>query len=244
MTNRYIFRYAIILVIIVAVILSAAATLLHPYQQKNENSEKMMNILIAADIQDVNTENVQQLFEKYCSDMLVIDSQGKVIDECTDTDKTSCKAFKISMKDELYKKSKGEAYQLPLYIINNQGNNIYVLPLQGNGLWGQIWGYIALSSDFNTVIGAVFDHKSETPGLGAEIATPHFENQFKGKTIFQNGQFVSISVVKGGIALLPDTQQQHSVDAISGGTITSTGVNDMIKNVLNLYLPYISTLHE
>ena len=96
-----------------------------------------------------------------------------------------------------------------------------------------------MTSDFQNVVGVVFDHKSETPGLGAEITTEKFRSQFQGKTIFSDGKFVSVDVVKGGVANLAADLQKHSVDAISGGTITSQGVNNMIENVLGSYLPYI-----
>ena len=96
-----------------------------------------------------------------------------------------------------------------------------------------------MTSDFQNVVGVVFDHKSETPGLGAEITTERFRNQFQGKTIFSDGKFVSVKVVKGGVANLAADNQKYSVDAISGGTITSQGVNNMIENVLGSYLPYI-----
>ena len=112
---------------------------------------------------------------------------------------------------------------LPLYIIDNQ---ISVLPMHGNGLWGPIWGYIGLSEDFSTVVGAVFDHKSETPGLGAEITTDDFRSQFSGRKMQHNGDNLSVEV-----------------DAIAGATRTSDGVNNMIKNVLEAYKPYIER-HE
>ena len=110
------------------------------------------------------------------------------------------------------------------------------MPLRGKGLWGPIWGYIALKNDFNTIAGAVFDHKGETPGLGAEINTTEFEQKFLNKQIFdQNENFVSVKVIKGIVK--PD--DLHSVDAISGGTITSKGLEDMIFNGLSSYLPFI-----
>jgi len=235
MKDSYIFRYIIIIVVIVSVLLSGAALLLQPYQQNNINNEKKMMILKAAGIENVATEN----FDKYCKKMIVINSKGNVVDEAT-SDFTKCKAFKINMKDELYNKANGKDYQLPIYFISTENGKVNVVPLQGAGLWGAIWGYIGLTDDFHTVAGAVFDHKSETPGLGAEITTEKFQRQFRGKVIFQNGQFVSINVQKGGIAVLPADVQKHSVDAISGGTITSHGVNYMIKNVLESYLPYIN----
>ena len=235
MKDSYIFRYIIIIVVIVSVLLSGAALLLQPYQQDNINNEKKMMILKAAGIKDATTES----FDNYCSKMIVIDPQGNVTDEAM-SDYTKCKAFKINLKDELYNKANGKDFSLPMFIINDNGRQVNVVPLQGAGLWGPIWGYLGLSSDYQTVVGAVFDHKSETPGLGAEITTEKFQRQFPGKVIFQDGQFVSINVQKSGIAVLPEDVQRHSVDAISGGTITSHGVNDMIKNVLESYLPYIN----
>ena len=231
MNNRYIFRYAAILVIIVAALLSGAAVLLGPYQQRNKDNEKMCNILNAAAIPNVSNENAQALFDKHCMQMLLLDGKGNVVDD-------SGKAFNANLKQELYNKEQGNEYSLPLFVINNGTQNINVIPLQGNGLWGAIWGYIAIADDCNTVVGANFDHASETPGLGAEITTEKFQQQFQGKTIMKDGQFVSIKVQKGGIITLPETDRTHAVDAISGGSITSKGVDEMINKVLSCYLPY------
>lgn len=174
MSDRYIFRYIIILVIIVSVLLSGAAMLLHPYQKRNEENEKYTNILKAAGIQEVNKKNVAQLFKQHCT----IIHEG----------------------------------DLPYYIIDDQ---ITVIPMQGNGLWGPIWGYIGIAADGKTIVGAVFDHKSETPGLGAEITTDDYQNQYKGKTIGEK------------------------IDAIAGATRTSKGVEEMIERTLKQYLSYL-----
>ena len=124
---------------------------------------------------------------------------------------------------------------MPLYISNIDGSEKYIIPLRGTGLWGPIWGYISLENDMNTVYGAVFDHKAETPGLGAEINRDFFEKPFNGKRIFDlQGDFVSIAVVKGGAK----ENDYHGVDGISGGTITSDGVTAMLKERLDKYLPY------
>ena len=237
MKDRYIFFYITVLTVIVAILLSAAALVLQPYQQANINNEKMMNILQAADV-NVEGANVQELFDKDCVKMMLVDAKGEVVEECTN-DFTKFRAFSMNLKDELYKRDNGQDFVLPIIVINNGKENVNVIQLQGAGLWGPIWGYIGMSSDFQNVVGVVFDHKSETPGLGAEITTPRFRDQFKGKTIFSGGEFVSIDVVKGGVANLASDLQKHSVDAISGGTITSNGVNNMIENVLGSYLPYI-----
>ena len=107
---------------------------------------------------------------------------------------------------------------LPLYLVNG---SITVLPMKGNGLWGPIWGYLAIAPDGKTVIGAKFDHKSETPGLGGEITTEKFQNQFLGKQFMSNGRMVPIEV-----------------DAISGATKTSNGVKEMIDKTMQMYSPY------
>ena len=195
MSDRYIFRYIIILVVIVSVLLSGAAMLLKPYQDMNVKNEQRINILKAAGITGVDNKNAEQLYQQHCTAELLVDENGNIADDG----------------------------KLPVYIIDNQ---ISVFPMTGNGLWGPIWGYIGLSDDFSTVVGAVFDHKSETPGLGAEITTEGFQRQFSGKEMKKDGDNLSVEV-----------------DAIAGATRTSDGVKDMIKNVLEAYKPYIER-HE
>ncbi len=238
-SNGYIFRYAAILVIVAAALLSLAAMLLKPYQDKNIAIEKMGGILASAKVEGVETANTIKAFNQFVVEELVVDKDGNA-EPYKDGKMEDGPAFKIDMKKELYKMSKGNAYHLPVYVVNKDGETIYILPLRGTGLWGPIWGNIALKDDFNTIIGVTFDHKGETPGLGAEITTSAFKDQFVGKKIFHDdGSFMSVMVVKGGAKKLPEDMQIHGVDAISGGTITSNGVNDMIHDVLTVYLPFI-----
>lgn len=105
--------------------------------------------------------------------------------------------------------------ELPLYLVND---SISVVPMQGKGLWGPIWGYVAIAPDGKTILGANFDHKSETPGLGGEITTEKFQSQFKGKQIASDGYYVPVEF-----------------DAITGATRTSNGVKEMIDNTMKLY---------
>lgn len=239
-TNGYIFRYAAILVIIAAALLSSAAMLLKPFQEKNMAIEKMGGILASGDIKDIDTKQTISMFNKYVTQAIVVDKDGKVVENYDGNSMQESKAFAVDMKKELYKKSKGENFELPIYIIEKDGKKVYIFPMRGVGLWGPIWGNIALESNLNTVVGVTFGHKGETPGLGAEITTPMFTSQFVGKELFNKaGDFTSIMVVKGGAKTLPQSEQMHAVDAISGGTITSHGVDDMIENVLSSYLPYI-----
>ncbi|MDA3943759.1 MAG: NADH:ubiquinone reductase (Na(+)-transporting) subunit C [Bacteroidetes bacterium] len=239
-SNAYIFRYAGVMVILVAAILSSAAMFLKPMQERNEAVDKMQSILSAAGIENVTTENAIELFNNYITDMIVVDNEGNIVDDFKGDGKENSEAFKLNLKEQLYNKSVNKDFKLPLYVLEKDGQKINIIPLRGVGLWGPVWGNIALKNDFNTVVGVTFSHKSETPGLGAEIETPEFERQFPGKTIFNDqGEFVSIGVIKGGVSNFPLDVQRHKVDAITGGTITSNGVNDMIQNVLESYVPYI-----
>jgi len=127
---------------------------------------------------------------------------------------------------------------LPVFVCRNDDGALkYILPVYGAGLWGAIWGYVSFDDDGNTVYGAIFDHKGETPGLGAEIAGPKFAGQFINKHVFERGRFVSIQVIKGGAGV----NNLHGVDAISGGTLTSRGVEDMLKDCLSEYKAFLET---
>ena len=109
-----------------------------------------------------------------------------------------------------------------------------VLPVYGAGLWGPIWGYVALEKDMNTISGIIMAHKGETPGLGSEIATSKYQSKFLGKTIFEGDQFVSVKLRKGGAQ-----DPAHEVDAVSGGTKTSDGVTAMLFDSFSHYLPLL-----
>lgn len=238
-SNAYIFRYAAIMVVVVAAVLSSAATFLKPMQQRNQAIDKMQSILAAAGKQDVSVEDAIEVFNGHITNMMVIDQDGNVLADYSGDEKQNSEAFNLNLKTELFNKSQNRPYRLPLYVIDKQGDKTYIIPLLGAGLWGPVWGNIAIKSDFSTVTGVTFDHKSETPGLGAEINTNMFQDQFKGKQLLgPDGKFVSVQVVKGGVSNFPVDQQKHKVDAISGGTITSNGVNDMIENVIESYVPF------
>ena len=248
MSNSYIFRFAVIMVVLVAAVLTAVATLLKPMQEANKNAEKMQAILSSANINVERSESIdtynKQLLAEY-----TINQEGEIVstykggEEAADAPD---RAFNINMKkllDELKRYKKGnlsEPPDFPMYVLEGrEEDSLFIIPVRGKGLWGPIWGYLAMKKDMNTVVGASFDHDGETPGLGAEINTDEFSDQFKGKKLFnEKGEFVSIDVVKGGVDN-SSVPPEHGVDAISGGTITSNGVSDMIKDVIENYLPFI-----
>jgi len=240
-SNSYVFRYAAIMVIVVAAVLSSVAMLLKPAQDKNVAVLKMRSILAAANI-EATAENAIELFDKYIVEEDALSPHGDVIGiyRSQKIEKGDIRPFEINLKEEFYKQSKGQDFEIPLYIAEVNGKRIYIFPLLGRGLWGQIYGNLALEDDFKTVAGSMFGHDKETPGLGAEIENTEFEVQFIGKKIFDdNGNFTSIKVLKGASKILTPEQLVHGVDAISGGTITSNGVSDMLQSNLTNYLEFI-----
>ncbi|MDO9261518.1 MAG: NADH:ubiquinone reductase (Na(+)-transporting) subunit C [Flavobacteriaceae bacterium] len=230
-SNAYTFIFAVTLVVIVAAVLAFSATSLKPLQDNNVRNEKMQNILTTLNI-EAEKSDIDKTFNQYIKQQLSLKSDGTV-----DAD---VNAFKIDLKKELKKPINEQRF--PLYIAEKDGKKFYIVPLYGAGLWDAIWGYIALEEDQNTIIGAVFDHKAETPGLGAEINQQWFGDMFIGKKILKDanldftaeGNFVSVTVVKGGT---PD-DNLHGVDGISGGTITGDALARMIQERMSNYLPY------
>ncbi len=227
MSNRYVFLYASAMVIIVALILSGAATLLRPLQERNMRIEKMQNILAAINIPAPRGE-AEDLFNRYVTNTKIVNHKGEEIEG---------DAFEVDLQDEIRKEL--EDRRLPVFIAEVDGGTFYVVPLRGTGLWGPIWGYIGLEADLETIAGANFDHSSETPGLGAEIADQRFEEQFAGKKIFDDeSNFRPVRVVKGRV----DPDDPHAVDGISGGTITSNGVTNMLRDGLEAYKSYFEKI--
>jgi Na+-transporting NADH:ubiquinone oxidoreductase subunit C len=228
-SNKATFIFSSVMVVVIAILLSVTAISLAPFQDKNIRIEKMKNILTSVSI-PTETAATEAAFNQYITKQIVLNNKGE---EVTGT----VAAFDIDLKKELDKAKTGKADEqlFPLFICNKDGKSFYIIPIRGKGLWGPIWGFISLESDKNTVYGVSFGHKSETPGLGAEIETEKFQHQFIGKKILdESGNFVSVTVIKGGAK--PD--DTHGVDAISGATITSKGVSDMFQKTLNNYIPY------
>ena len=228
-SRPFTFIFATVMVVVVAVLLALAAIILGPYQAQNVKIEKMQNILSSIGIKS-EAKDAEKIFLEHIKEQLVLDHKGQPV-------KSGINAFDIDLKVELDKARAGKANEqlFPLFLFNKDGKQYYIIPVRGKGLWGPIWGYVALESDMNTIHGASFGHKGETPGLGAEINTEEFQQQFVGKKILDESMnFVSVKVVKGGAA----PGDLHGVDAVSGGTITSNGVTEMLHRTLGSYMPY------
>jgi Na+-transporting NADH:ubiquinone oxidoreductase subunit C len=234
-SNKVTFLFSSGMVVVIAVLLSVAAISLAPYQAKNSRIEKMKNILTSVSV-NAETGEAEQFFNQYITEQIVLNNKGEEV-------KGIVTAFDIDLKKELDKIKTGKTDEqlFPLFICNKDGKSFYIIPVLGKGLWGPIWGYISLEEDMNTIYGASFGHKSETPGLGAEIETEKFQQQFIGKQIFdESGNFVSVTVIKGGAS----PTDLHGVDAISGATVTSKGVTEMFKRTLSNYIAYFKSRRQ
>ena len=191
-SNSYIFMYSTILVVVAAAVLAVAAVGLKPFQKKNQEIEKMQQLLTAVGIEN-DVKNAEDLYKKYFVQELAVNKKGEVVSTYENQIlKGEVRPFNIELSKEL---SKGDEAMLPIFICNQEGKTVYVVPVHGKGLYDAIWGNVAIADDLNTIVGVLFDHKGETPGLGAEITNPAFPAQFKGKKIFENDE-VKLAVVK------------------------------------------------
>lgn len=218
------------MVIAVAAILSIAAITLQPYQKRNVEINKKQDILNSLNIEST-AKNAEELYSKHIIESYVINTAGSKVE--------GVDAFTIDMKKELAKSL--ETRNLPVFVGSLDGQNkLYIIPVYGKGLWGPIWGYISLNEDLSTIYGTTFAHKGETPGLGAEIDTKAFQKKFENKQLYdESGKFISVRVLKGGTA---NVNSKHEVDGISGGTLTSNGVDQMLIDCLGSYDSYFKIL--
>lgn len=225
--NSYTLIYAVVMVVVVALLLALVSSGLKDIQNNNVKLDKKKQILSSLNIQ-LDGQDANTLYEQHIVKELVLNVKGEVLSEKMGD------AFVI---DVIKENAKAEAErQLPLYVAEVDGQTKYIITMRGAGLWGPIWGYIALNDDKNTVFGTYFSHASETPGLGAEIATQAFQNNFVGKHILNDARdFVSIAVMKPGQI----AEGQDYVDGISGGTITSKGVEAMLLKSIGQYEAYL-----
>ncbi len=244
--NSYTILFAIAMVVVVGTLLAFTASSLKKRIGINKKTEKQQNILFAMGISDtedpnefVPAEKAQELFDKY------VGNEQYIITGST-AEKTA-NAFDIEVKKENDKVKQDPNYtrKLPLFIGKKDGKEYYVVPMRGNGLWDAIWGYVSLDKEFKTVKGAFFDHKGETPGLGANIKEAYFRDDFIGESILDaSGNYKGITVKKGNADPKNVDKSDNEVDALAGATITGDGVTTMVKKGIKMYQPYFETLKK
>ena len=227
-SNSYTIIYSAVIVVIVAFLLAFVFQALKPMQDANVALDKKKQILNSLNIRDLSNEEADAKYKEVVIADEVIDEKGKVVEAGTQGGEKA--GFKLESKD--YKAGK-----LALYICKVNGSRKYVIPVYGMGLWGPISGYIALNEDKTTVYGAYFNHESETAGLGAEIKdNVAWQEKFQGKKVFTSGDDKTIALGVEKNVTDPATQ----VDAVTGATLTSNGVRDMLHEALGKYLIFLN----
>ena len=211
------------MVVIVAFLLAFVSKSLQSKSEANVAIDKKSQILSALNIRNLESEQIEKKYSDVIVADQVLDKHGNIVKDGKNKDED---AFIMSSKDI-------SENLLPLYVCKIDGETKYVVPVYGMGLWGALWGYISINKDGNTVYGSYFSHQSETAGLGALITEKKFQDQFKNKVIFDNSK-VLLSVVKAGKKVngLPNNSR---CDAVTGATLTSDGVDEMLKTSLKKY---------
>jgi Na+-transporting NADH:ubiquinone oxidoreductase subunit C len=246
--NLYTFFFAAVVCVVCSFLLSLSSMGLKERQELNRRLDIRKNILKALNLLPTKAEalewheknadgNAPYSYEKTLESIynqnikeLVVDPEGAIIEGVSPAD--------------LGREDSGKRLALYQKIENNK-YSAFVVPVSGKGLWSTIYGFIALEKDLKTVIGITFYEHAETPGLGAEIEQPFFTEAFRGKKIRDaSGKLVSITVAKGKVENSPGMVPEHSVDGISGSTLTCNGVTNLIRNSLLMYEPYFSLQRE
>lgn len=229
-SNIYTIIYSTVLVVVVGVVLSLVYQALRPMQVENISNDTKKQILASARIVPEGQESVSDLFAKHISSSYIVNSKGEKVE-------SNQVPFDVNVSLEV--KKPADERLLPVFECTTDNGLKYIIPVYGAGLWGPIWGYIAFDDNGDTIYGAYFAHQGETPGLGAEIEKPAFRDQFDGKNVFSpDGQFESVQVVKTG----KEPAGKAWVHAVSGGTITSQGVQKMLFDSLEPYAAFLSSL--
>ncbi len=226
--NSYIIIYSAILVVVVAFLLAFVYAALKPQQDINVALDKKKQILASLNIRNLSDADAAAKYTEVVECDEIIDTTATVINKGEKGGENA--GFKLNSAD--LKEGK-----LAVYVCNVDGEKKYVIPVYGMGLWGSIWGYIALDADKNTIYGAYFDHQGETAGLGAEIKdSKAWQDLFKGKKIFSaDGAAVAIAVKKASDVKNPASE----VDAVTGATLTSDGVSLMLQECFSKYVTFL-----
>lgn len=226
--STYTIIYASLMVLVVALGLSFTHQALNSRQVKNVEIDKMQQIIRSLKI-NASTAEADSIYKSLIVDAYLVDPDSGDKKESTSGTEASDPAFMVNVNDRS---------TLPVFEAEIEGDKKYILPMTGSGLWGEIWGYLAVDSDGSTIYGVDFGHASETPGLGAEITHDFFRAEFVGKDLFKNNEFKSIAVVKKGKSV----SSRDYVDGISGGTITSQGVEKMLYESVGDYKNFLKNL--
>ncbi len=231
-SNTYTIIYIVVVVLVVGSLLALTAMSLKDRQTDNANADKMLQILKSVRV-PVEDNNVIESFNSHITEMLIVDAEGNTVKKAEGFD---AEIFNIDVAKQ--SKLAASERQLPVFICQtDDAGTKYILPMSGAGLWGPIWGYISVDTNGSTIYGAYFSHQGETPGLGAEIENQPFQKRFNGLNLLKDGNFYPIEIIKTEADSL-----KNQVQGVSGGTITSKGVGEMVDNCLAPYTKYLDSL--
>ena len=217
-SNVYTICYAALMVVLVAFLLAFVSSALKPAQDANVAIDKKKQILASLNVRGIAKSDVEAKYDELIQETYVLTPDGQQIE--------GADAFDVETKEI------GEKF--PIYLAKTaEGEDAYVLPLKGRGLWGGLWGYVALTLDCEKVLGAYFDHESETAGLGALIKEEKFQSQFIGRPVMADGK-VALTVVKKGAS-----EAETQVDGVTGATLTSKGVGEMVQSGIQQYVDVV-----
>ena len=229
-SNSYTIVYAAVVVVVVAFLLAFVSKALEEPSKANERIDKKKQILAALNIRGIAGQQVEAEYDRVVVADRIIDRAGRIVDQGTGKDKSAFALDSKAVTDDC----------LPLYVCQVDGAVKYVIPLSGKGLWGAIWGYLALNDDGQTVFGAYFGHESETAGLGARINDLDFQEQFRGKQVLDGDGGVALKVVKKGQV----KNAGYECDGISGATLTMDGVSAMLGDCLARYAAFLTSINR
>ncbi|MDW7692130.1 NADH:ubiquinone reductase (Na(+)-transporting) subunit C [Flammeovirgaceae bacterium SG7u.111] len=240
-SNGYIIGFSAILTVVLGGLLAFVAVSLKDRQQREVELETKKQILSAVmKTEGVAKSELEVIYNNRIK-AVAVNIDGEEI-EPKDKFGDSVTPDKVNIKNEYSKASEERTFPVFKYMSESDPNKVeaYILPMYGSGLWNDIWGYISVQSDLNTVAGVSFDHVGETPGLGARITTAEVQQRYQGKKLFDvSGELKSVMMVKGenhtGLG-------EHEVDGMSGATITGKGVNDMVTNYMSYYTSFFKSL--
>lgn len=257
-STAYTLIVAAVLCVVCSLLVSGAAVGLRSRQQANQLLDKRKNVLIAAGLIEkggASDEKVQQIFKNRLESKLIDLASGEPVDpSAVDFDVDAFDPIEAARSAEYgvgitaeqdIAGIKRRAKYAMVYIVNDDSGKLsqLVLPIYGKGLWSTMYGFLALDADLNTVTGITFYDHGETPGLGGEIENPRWQASWDGKQVYDQEGDVELSVVKGSAAVEGE-DAAYEIDGLSGATITSRGVSEMIHYWLgpNGFKPYLDRL--
>jgi Na+-transporting NADH:ubiquinone oxidoreductase subunit C len=242
-SDNYILIFAVVMTVVLGAVLSFVSLSLAGTQQAERDFEQkkfiLLSVMGAEKVEAMTQTEVVAMYDAQVVDF-VVDQTGKKIENLAAKDVFVGKEYKKLNKEGTVKQ--GEILKMPVYQFKSAEGVVlnYILPSYGFGLWDNIWGFVALESDLNTIKGVIFDHKGETPGLGARITEAKVQNRFVGKKMFDANGVASLELMKGEGK--DYSGEENKVDGMSGATLTSNGLNHMFTNYFNLYKNYFSTI--